>query len=118
LASTALRLGSPGRLLEDLRSYLALIEPELAIDYRDVLVGLAPFHDCAARLGVDPVALFDEASVGRAEAARQVVTAFARRSDVTLENFGWMLSETPNGPCYQPAERASWQRGSRPLSPR
>lgn len=27
--------------------------------------------------------------------------AFARRSDITLEAFGWKLRGSPDGPCYR-----------------
>jgi hypothetical protein len=88
------------------------------MDVRDVLVALAPYHDCARRLGADPVEVFDLAAAGAPDAARELAMTFARRDDVTLEAFGWVLTDLPDGPCYEPAERASWLRGSRPLAPR
>jgi hypothetical protein len=67
-----------------------------------VLVGFAVYVDCARRLDVDPVALFEAASTGRSEAMRELATGFARRTDVTLESFGWRLESRPEGPCYRP----------------
>lgn len=100
--TTALRLQSPERLAADLGRLLADLEPEIEIDVRDVLVGLAGYVDCARRLGIDPVALFDAASADRSPAMRDLASTFARRSDVTLEAFGWRLEERPDGPCYRP----------------
>ncbi len=71
-------------------------------DYRDVLVGFAPYYDCALRLGVDPVGLFDGAAREAGTAVRELAVVFARRSDVTLKDFGWRLDEAPDGPCYKP----------------
>jgi hypothetical protein len=45
------------RLLADLGRYVAASEPTRELDFRDVLVGLAPYYDCADRLGMDPIAL-------------------------------------------------------------
>lgn len=60
--TTALRTRSPNRLRGDLNRYLLASEPKVDVDPRDVMVGLAPFFDCAKRLGVDPVDLFERAS--------------------------------------------------------
>ena len=93
-------MGSPARLRVDLHRYLVECEPDVDIDWRDVLVGLAPFHDCALRLGVDPVGLFDSASSDLKEPTRELAREFARRSDITLKSFAWTLESTPDGPCY------------------
>src|SRR3954451_15943476 len=50
----ALRSGSVESLRAEL---LRLLVAGRDLDLRDLLVGLAPYHDCAARLGVDPGAL-------------------------------------------------------------
>lgn len=81
---------------------MASDEREVQIDIRDVMVGWAVFVDCARRLGIDPVALFDTASTGRSQTLRSAAAAFAGRSDVTLEAFGWQLDDRPEGPCYRP----------------
>ena len=85
-------------------------EPDVAIDFRDVLVGFAPFFDCAQRLGVDPIALFETASKDCRPAMRELAASFARRSDVTLGAFAWRLDDPPDGPCYRPERsRSRWQ---------
>jgi hypothetical protein len=117
-ATLPLRRGSVELLQSELSRYLAIAGPEIEIDVRDVLVGLAPYHDCAVRLGADPVAVFDAASSGLPDAIRELAMEFARRNDITLDAFGWTLRELPDGPCYEPAERTSWMRGSRELRPR
>jgi hypothetical protein len=93
-------MGSPERLGVELNRYL--VENELGVnsDWRDVLVGLASFYDCALRLQVDPVRLFDTASEDLNEETRELARGFARRSDVTLKSFAWTLESTPEGPCY------------------
>jgi hypothetical protein len=100
--SEALRAGSTQRLHTELAGYLVESQPDVEIDYRDVLVGLAPYYDCAQRLGVDPVSLFDEASQGLGQNARRLARDFARRKDITLGAFGWQLTADADGPCYQP----------------
>jgi hypothetical protein len=116
-ATLSLRRGSIELLQGELARYLAGAEREIEIDWRDVLVNLAPYHDCARRLGADAVDVFDAASTGRPQATRDLAMTFARREDITLEAFGWVFRELPDGPCYEPAERTSWLRGSRALSP-
>lgn len=98
----ALRSASTERLHAELVEYLVASEPDVEIDYRDVLVGLAVYYDCAERLGVDPVLLFDEASRDLGPHARRLARAFARRTDITLRAFGWQLTADSDGPCYQP----------------
>lgn len=100
--TTALRLQSPDRLLADLARYLAAADPDLPKDARDVMVGLAVYHDCARRLGVDPVTLFEAAARACSSAMQEVASTFAARSDVTLAAFGWRLVDHAGGPCYQP----------------
>jgi hypothetical protein len=101
-ATVALRTRDGERLFVELSRYLAAAEPTLELDYRDVLVGLAPYVDCAVRLGIDPVKLFDRAAASVGPALRETVRTFARRSDVTLEAFGWRLLQMSDGPCYRP----------------
>ena len=99
----ALRTRDGQLLLEELERYVAAAAPELVRDVRDVLVGLAPYVDCARRLGIEPIELFDRASGSVGGAMRETMRTFARRTDVTLEAFGWHLVELPEGPCYRPA---------------
>jgi hypothetical protein len=56
----ALRERAPELLRSGLREVLVDGEEEWLKDWRDLLVALAPHHDCALRLGLDPTVLFDE----------------------------------------------------------
>jgi hypothetical protein len=96
-------------LTRSLREYLAeaAATHAVAVDWRDVLVALAPYHDCAHRLGVDPGVLFDDVSEDVPSDLQAIVRQFARRSDVTLDAFGWTLATSSDGPCYEPA----WKPG-------
>lgn len=105
--TTALRERSPGRLREDLERLMAAYERDIERDPRDVLVGLAAYVDCARRLGIDPVELFDTTSARRSPRMRELSTTFVRRDDVTLEAFGWRLEDRPDGPCYRPDSAGS-----------
>jgi hypothetical protein len=108
--TVALRLRSVSRLQDELTGYLARAAEAVERDWRDVLVILATYHDCAARLGADPVALFDAASIGATPATRDVATRFARRTDITLQAFGWILSDLPDGPCYESADHVTFEQ--------
>ena len=101
-ATTALRRSSTDELANGVARYLVLAERSRwqTRDPRDVLVGLAPFLDCARRLGEDPAPLFDRAAADAAPELAEIVREFARRDDVTLEAFGWALAELPAGPEY------------------
>jgi hypothetical protein len=100
--SEALRSGSTDRLKADLVRYLVASAWRVSVDYRDVLVDLAPYFDCAQRLNIDPVALFDEAAMDFEDDVRELVRTFARRSDISLRAFGWQLVDAPDGSCYRP----------------
>lgn len=93
---------SPQRLRVDLNRYLVACKSDVDIDWRDVLVGLAPYFDCAQRLGLDPVELFDAAAKDLDGETRELARTFARRPDITLTSFGWELRKTSDGPCYRP----------------
>src|SRR4051812_41305439 len=69
----ALRSGSVEALRAEL---LRLLVAGWDLDLRDLLVGLAPYHDCAARLGVDPAALFAEVSAAGPPELRDAVRGF------------------------------------------
>ncbi|HJP88250.1 MAG TPA: hypothetical protein VJ850_04380 [Candidatus Limnocylindrales bacterium] len=105
--TAALRARSVARLQAELTAYLGRAGDAIARDWRDVLVILATYHDCAVRLGADPVAIFDAASEGMPLATRDIATTFSRRQDITLEEFGWVLLDRPEGPCYADADPIS-----------
>ena len=107
--TTALREGSVPRLLEELTGYLGRATDAVRRDWRDVLVILATYYDCAVRLGANPIAVFDAASAGAAPATRDLAATFSRRTDVTLEAFGWVLTELADGPCYESAEHVTYE---------
>jgi hypothetical protein len=65
----ALRARAPEVLRAGLLRVLVEGEDEWVKDWRDLLIGLAPYHDCARRLGLDPVVLFDAMGRGRAGVA-------------------------------------------------
>jgi hypothetical protein len=69
-------------------------------DDRDLMVSLAPLHDCARRIGLDAVALFDEAAASATPEVAVLLQHFARRADITPEAFGFALVGTADGRTY------------------
>lgn len=100
-ASHALRARSPRLLHEAIVADLRDAEQEWLKDSRDLTVMLAPFHDCAHRLGLDVAATFRDAACDGPDSLRQVVTRFGERRDVTPAAFGYALVEGPDGPSYR-----------------
>ena len=101
VATKALRSGSPGRLEASIRELLTAPEyAQLREDWRDLLVALAPLHDCASRLGLDPVAVFDAASDGASAEIATLAREFGRRTDITGESFAFIVEDTDEGPEY------------------
>jgi len=72
-----------------------------AADPGELPRALAPYHDCARRLGLDPVAVFDQVAEAGPPELRDAVRAFGRRDDVTLAAFGSAVVEAPDGPRYE-----------------
>jgi hypothetical protein len=99
--TTALRARSPERLREGFGRLVAAEARAKGWDPRDTMISLAPFLDCARRLGVDPAATLGPIAAGGPEWFRATFDAFVRRTDVTLAAFGWSLVETPDGPAYR-----------------
>jgi hypothetical protein len=62
-------------------------------DWRDVLIGFAPFYDAAQRLGFDTVDIFDAAADRAPEDVAVLMRPFGRRTDVALHLFGWVLED-------------------------
>jgi hypothetical protein len=96
----ALRAQAPEVLRAGLLRSLIEGEDESVKDWRDLLVGLAPCHDCARRLGLDPVVLFDAVAEEGPPSLREIVRDFGRRTDVTPEAFGYVVTDTSDGPRY------------------
>ena len=99
-ASEALRRSSPEVLRSGLLRLLHEGELQWLADRRDLLVAMAPYHDCARRLELDPTAFFaavaDEAPVALAD----LVRSFGERTDVTPAAFGFRLLMEPGGATY------------------
>jgi hypothetical protein len=102
----ALRARDPEAFRAELRALLHADPEDWERDWRDLLVALAPFHDCARRLGLDVVAELDAAAADGPPSIADHVRAFGRRGDVTLEAFGHALEDGPGGPRY--VRRLPW----------
>ena len=100
-ASGALRARSPQRLHQELVADLWDGEKEWLKDFRDLMLVLAPYHDCARRLGLDVAATFRHAEREGPHGLREVVTEFGARDDVTPQNFGYTVLESAEGPSYR-----------------
>jgi hypothetical protein len=100
-ASEALRSRSPEMLRQALTAALWDGEAEWLADSRDLMVVLAPYHDCARRLGADVANMFRDAAGDGPEGLRQVVIAFGEREDITPAGFGFTVVEGPDGPSYR-----------------
>ena len=101
VATEALRSGSPEVLEASIRELLT--DPEnaqLREDERDLMVALAPLHDCARRLGADPAAVFAAAAEGAPPETAQLAREFGRRQDVSEHSFSFMVEDTEDGPEY------------------
>ena len=97
----ALRERSETMLREGLLEFVADGEAEWLRDTRDLMWGLAPFLDCARRLGLDPVEVFDTAAAEGPASLADVVRDFGRRTDVDERSFGYEVYDTPEGPAYR-----------------
>ena len=97
-ATAALRTGSVSLLKEGLIRFLRACDP--VHDHRDVMVGLAPLHDCARRIGADPDALFQAAAHEVGGEAAEIASTFGRRSDITPRAFDYHLETSSAGPEY------------------
>jgi hypothetical protein len=103
IETRALREQSPEVLRVGLVRLLIEGEDEWIKDWRDLMVAMAPSHDCARRLGLDPVVLFDAAAEEGPRSLRGVVRDFGRRNDVTPEAFAYVVTDTNDGPRYDSA---------------
>jgi hypothetical protein len=88
---------------DDLRTGLLermAASPSFRGDPRDLMMVLAPVHHCASRLGVDVVALFDEAADLAPPDLAPIVRDFGRKDHGAPGAFGFAVQETPAGPRY------------------
>ena len=97
----ALRLRSPGLLYASLLGLLVEGEADWAKDERDLMVAMAPYHDCARRLDLDPATLFDDAAREGPSGLAEVVREFGHRNDVTPTAFGFTVEEQQEGLAYE-----------------
>ena len=96
-----LRKRDPGLVEADLVELLVTGEEEWLKDERDLMMALAPHHDCAQRLGADVAARFQRAAAAGPAGVRELVEEFGRRKDVTPQAFGFWVEETAEGPRYR-----------------
>jgi hypothetical protein len=76
-------------------------EAELVKDDRDLMVALAPFHDCARRLGIDVEEMFARVAERGPTSLVATVRSFGARQDVYPSSFGYRIAETREGPEYR-----------------
>ena len=101
VATEALRSGSPERLVASIHALLTdPEEAQLREDSRDLMVALAPLHDCARRLGLDPVTVFDAAAEGTSPEMADLAREFGRRTDINEHSFAFLVEDTEEGPEY------------------
>jgi hypothetical protein len=98
-----LRTGDPSLVEADLVDLLVTGEEEWVKDGRDLMMALAPHHDCARRLGADVAELFRRAAAAGPASLRERVEEFGRRKDVSPRAFGFCVEETPEGLRYRRA---------------
>ena len=107
-ATAALRVGSIGRLREGFDRWLSVESRVSTGDERDAMISIAPFVDCARRLGADPTALLGPLVGAAPPWVREAFGGVVGRSaDVTLSSLGWSVVETSDGPAY----RFAWPAG-------
>ena len=94
-ASRALAKKSVGMCEVGILAYLLIIDPSRdRMDPRDLMVSLAPLHVAAQDNKLDPASLFGQHAELAPDHISKMLRDFGKRTDVTLEAFGWMLSHT------------------------
>ena len=96
----ALRRRSPELLRAALLSLVVDRAAVWALDTRDLLVAMAPYHHCAGALGVSVPELFGEVAAEGPVSLAELVREFGLRSDVTPSAFGFELVTLEDGPAY------------------
>ncbi len=104
----------PAALLRETLLATAIAQAIHASDDRDLMVGLATDHFVAGQLGLVPADLFEDAASPLPGGwVPDLLREFGARTDVTLEAFGWLLVDTPNGPDFMPAPPPLAREGRR-----
>ena len=98
-ATTAVRTTNPDQLLRGLVG--AAIANYTIPNRRNVEVALAVYYHCARKLGVNTVDLFETAAEYAGGEIVSELLAYGRRSDVTLQKFGWREVKSPEGIRYK-----------------
>ncbi len=101
MLTQALREEDQARLEADLVSVLKEGEAEWVKDDRDLIMALAPRHDCASRLGMDVASLFRRAAASASPSLRATVEAFGERTDIAPDRWEFEVVNTLNGPEYR-----------------
>jgi|SRR5215211_2372888 len=99
---TALRDRSPDHLRAGLTAVLARAmtdEGEIR-DWRDLVMDLAPYHDCSRRIGIDPRVLFEWIARKVPAEVAGPVRALGKRDALDPVEFGFALVEEEDGPRY------------------
>jgi hypothetical protein len=97
----ALRLRSADVLRDGLLRLLVTGEQEWLKDWRDLLVAMAPYHDCATRIGLDPARLFHEVAREAPPTLAGTVRTFGQRTDITPTAFGFAVTSLREGLAYE-----------------
>lgn len=97
-ATLSVRQQAPEKLLSGLVG--DVIANHVIPDRRDVSLGLAVYHHCARKLGLNPVDIFDEAARYAGPPLANLLLHFGRRDDVNLRSFGWREVQTAEGVRY------------------
>jgi hypothetical protein len=97
----ALRDRSPELLRSSLSRLLVEGRAQWLADSRDLLVALAPYHDRAKRLGLDPALEFAAIAADGPDEQREIVCSFGRGDDVTPEAFDFTVVDGADGPRYE-----------------
>lgn len=98
----ALREGSSDHLGAGVTAVLARAtddEGEVG-DWRDLLMDLAPYHDCARRIGIDPRVLFEWIARKLPGDVAAQIRALGKRPELDPAEFGFALVDEPDGPRY------------------
>jgi len=98
--TAALRESSPDHLRRGLERLLSRQGDEGVSDWRDLVIDLAPYHDCARRLGLPPQALFEWIARKLPADVAGTVRALGRREEIDPAEFGFALVEDEDGPRY------------------
>lgn len=73
-------------------------------DDRDFMVSLAVYYFVAEQLGQSPGELFSDVAAHLPVGwVPDLLREFGARDDITLDAFGWLLIQTPDGPDFIPA---------------